>query len=85
MQLNLNSVKYTIVFATIVCVVCSIMVAVSAVALAERQETNRRVYRQRNVLLAAGTIKDGQKVSNDEVIKLFNDSIEPKLVDLETG
>lgn len=85
MQLNLNSVKYTIIFATIVCVVCSIMVAVSAVALAERQETNRKVYRQRNVLQAAGIIKDGQKVSNEEVIELFNESIEPKLVNLETG
>ena len=83
--MQLNSVKYTIFFATIICVVCSIMVAVSAVALAERQGTNRKVYKQRNVLLAAGIIKDGQKVSNEEVIKLFNENIEMKLVDLKTG
>lgn len=85
MPLNRNSVKYTIIFATIICVACSIMVAVSAVALAERQETNRKVYKQRNVLLAAGIINDGQKVSNAEVIKLFGENIQPKLIDLKTG
>jgi Na+-transporting NADH:ubiquinone oxidoreductase subunit C len=83
--MQLNSVKYTIFFATIICTVCSIMVAVSAVALAARQETNRKVYKQRNVLMAAGIIKDGQKVSNQEVIKVFNENIEMKLVDLKTG
>lgn len=83
--MQLNSVKYTIVFSAIVCISCSVLVAVSAVALAERQETNRRVYRQRNVLMAAGIVKDGQNVSNQEVIKLYNENIEPKLIDLETG
>lgn len=83
--MQLNSVKYTIIFATVVCVVCSTLVAASAVALAERQEINRKVYKQRNVLLAAGIIKDGQKVSNEEVIRLFNENIEVKLVDLATG
>lgn len=83
--MQLNSVKYTVMFAAIVCMACSIMVAVSAVALAERQETNRKVYKQRNVLMAAGIIKDGQRVSNAEVIKLFKENIEPKLVNLKTG
>jgi len=83
--MQLNSVKYTIFFSAIVCIVCSIMVAASAVALAERQETNRKVYKQRNVLLAAGIIKDGQKVPNQDVIKLFSENIEMKLVDLKTG
>ena len=83
--MQLNSTKYTIFFATVVCVVCSIMVAVSAVALAERQEINRKVYRQRNVLMAAGIIKDGQRVSNADVIKLFNDNIKVRLVELKTG
>ena len=83
--MQLNSVKYTVIFATIVCVACSVLVAVSAVALADRQETNRRVYKQRNVLLAAGIVKDGQKVSNEEVTKLFGENIVPKLLDLKTG
>ncbi|NUM54337.1 MAG: Na(+)-translocating NADH-quinone reductase subunit C [Candidatus Hydrogenedentes bacterium] len=83
--MQLNSVKYTIMFAAIVCIACSIMVAVSAVALAERQELNRKVYKQRNVLMAAGIIKDGEKVSNQDVVKLFDENTEMKLVDLKTG
>ncbi|MDZ4858656.1 MAG: Na(+)-translocating NADH-quinone reductase subunit C [Candidatus Hydrogenedentes bacterium] len=80
-----NSVKFTLIFATIVCVCCSVLVATSAVVLADRQESNRKIYKQRNVLLAAGIIKDGQDVSNNEVSELFTDAIEVRLVDLETG
>ncbi|GMU92106.1 MAG: hypothetical protein AMXMBFR4_11640 [Candidatus Hydrogenedentota bacterium] len=83
--MQLNSTKYTIVFISMVCVACSLMVATSAVVLASRQEINRKVYRQKNVLLAAGLIQDGQPVSNQDVIRIFNENIRVKLVDLETG
>jgi len=80
-----NSVQYTIIFAGLVCIFCSVLVATSAVVLADRQEANKRIYKQRNVLLAAGIIKDGQKVSNAEVATLFDENIEVKLVDLKSG
>ncbi|HEX4885433.1 MAG TPA: Na(+)-translocating NADH-quinone reductase subunit C, partial [Casimicrobiaceae bacterium] len=54
---RLESTRYTVLFAAAVCVVCALVVAVSAVALADRQEANARLYRQKNVLLAAGLAK----------------------------
>ena len=49
-----QSTRYTIGFAAAICVVCALLVAASAVGLRERQETNQLLYRQKNVLLAAG-------------------------------
>jgi len=72
-------------FATLICVICSVLVAASAVVLAPRQALNRAAYRQKNILLAVGVIKVGQKISNDEVAKLFGENIQTKLVDLITG
>lgn len=80
-----NSTIYTIGFATLICVFCSVLVAASAVILAPRQNLNRAAYKQKNVLLAAGIVKDGQKVSNADVAKLFDENIQMKVVDLKTG
>jgi Na+-transporting NADH:ubiquinone oxidoreductase subunit C len=82
---QLDSTRYTVVFATVVCVVCAFVVAVSAVGLAERQETNARLYRQKNVLLAAGLVKPGDDVPADELLKIFERSIDVGLIDLRTG
>ena len=57
---KLDSTRYTFVFATIVCVVCALLVAVSAVGLHEKQENNALLYRQKNVLLAAGLVKPAE-------------------------
>ena len=60
---KLDSTRYTFLFATIVCVVCALLVAVSAVGLHEQQETNALLYRQKNVLLAAGLVKPDEDLS----------------------
>jgi len=80
-----DSTLYTILFSIVMCVACSILVAVSAVGLASRQAANKAAYRQKNVLLAAGLIKDGQPISNTEVAKMFDEKVQVKLVNLETG
>jgi len=82
---NLDSTRYTFAFATIVCVVCALLVAVSAVGLHEQQEINALLYRQKNVLLAAGLVKPGEDVPAREVLKIFDDNIRVRLVDLSTG
>jgi Na+-transporting NADH:ubiquinone oxidoreductase subunit C len=82
---KLESTRYTILFATAVCVVCALVVAVSAVGLAERQETNARLYRQKNVLLAAGLLKPGDDPPAAEILKIFDQSIDVGLIDLATG
>jgi Na+-transporting NADH:ubiquinone oxidoreductase subunit C len=80
-----QSTRYTVAFAAAVCVVCAALVAVSAVGLRERQETNQLLYRQKNVLLAAGLVKPGDDPSAAEILKIFNASIETRLIDLKTG
>jgi len=82
---KLESTRYTILFAAAVCVVCALVVAVSAVGLAERQETNARLYRQKNVLLAAGLLTAGDDPPAAELLKIFDESIDVGLIDLATG
>ena len=60
-----QSTRYTIGFAAAVCVVCALLVAASAVGLREKQETNQLLYRQKNVLLAAGVVKPGDDLSDN--------------------
>jgi Na+-transporting NADH:ubiquinone oxidoreductase subunit C len=76
-----NSVRYTVAFAAMVCVVCALMVSVAAVVLAPTQEAQARQYMQKNVLLAAGLVHPGQVLSAAEQRELFDRRIEARLVD----
>lgn len=82
---NKDSVKYTVLFATAVCVVCALLVSVAAVVLAPAQDVNARQYMQKNVLLAAGLVKPDQKVSDAELREIYKQSIEVRLVDFASG
>lgn len=78
------SVRYILVFATIVCLVCAIMVSASAVTLRERQLVNEVLEKQRNVLEAAGLVKAGEKVPREQIETLFK-KVKLVVVDLQTG
>jgi Na+-transporting NADH:ubiquinone oxidoreductase subunit C len=82
---KLESTRYTVLFATAVSVVCALLVATAAVGLRERQEVNAQLYKQKNVLLAAGLIQPGESVSRDEVLAIFDKRIRVRGVDLQTG
>jgi Na+-transporting NADH:ubiquinone oxidoreductase subunit C len=82
---KLDSTRYTILFATAVCVVCALVVAVSAVGLAGRQEENARLYRQKNVLLAAGILGPDEQPGPAELLRIFDEHIDVGLIDLATG
>jgi Na+-transporting NADH:ubiquinone oxidoreductase subunit C len=82
---RVNSVPYTIAFTAAVCVVCSLLVAASAVLLKDRQRANEFLYLQKNVLQATGLLKPGEEISDREVQELFARRIEARLVNLETG
>jgi Na+-transporting NADH:ubiquinone oxidoreductase subunit C len=79
------STGYIFMFAAAVCLVCSVFVAGSAVALKERQEENKVLDRQKNVLNVAGLMKPGESIDAAEVAKRFDSNIVAKIVDLETG
>jgi len=76
---------YVVGFATAVCLVCSIVVSTSAVVLRERQDRNKVLDRQTQVLVVAGLLEEGQKATPEEVERLFEENIQTRLVDLATG
>ena len=67
----------------VLCLVCSIVVAGSAVGLKPLQQEQRALDKQRNILAVAGLMQDG--MSADEVAKIFAERISSRLVDLKTG
>ena len=69
----------TFVVALTVALLCSLMVSLTAVGLADRQQENRDVDLMKNVLVAAGMYEPGV-----DVAAAFGE-IELKIVDLETG
>lgn len=84
-SLDINSPRYTIAFAAVVCVLCAALVSVTAVSLQPRQAANARLYMEKNVLVAAGLVQHGQSVSRREVEEFFKRDIRARLVNLATG
>lgn len=82
---NINSTRYTILFATTVCVVCAALVATAAVSLKPAQVANARLYMEKNVLVAAGLAEHGQAMTVPEVQAVFDRAIQARLVDSATG
>ena len=82
---RLDSTRYTVLFAAGVSVVCALMVATAAVGLRDRQEVNAVLYKQKNVLLAAGLAKPGQTLSAADVQRIFDQRISVRAVELKTG
>ena len=76
---------YVVGFATAVCLVCSIVVSTSAVALRDRQDRNKVLDRQTQVLVVAGLLEEGQKASAEDVEALFEENIQTRVVNLDTG
>ncbi|RMH03871.1 MAG: NADH:ubiquinone reductase (Na(+)-transporting) subunit C [Planctomycetota bacterium] len=76
--------KYIVGFALVVCLVCSLVVSLFAVGLGERQDANKRLDLQTNILAVAGLIEEGQHPSPAEVAKMF-ESISADLYDRRTG
>jgi len=84
-----DSVGYTILVASVLCVVCSLAVSAAAVALRPYQEQNKILDRQRNILDAAGLAmgefgRSAPELSKEQIDELYS-RVSEKLVDLETG
>jgi Na+-transporting NADH:ubiquinone oxidoreductase subunit C len=79
-----NGTIYTIGFAAAVCLVCSVFVSLSAVMLKDRQEINKEIDRQKNVLKAAGMISAEENPSIEDVALKFK-SIKTVVVNLKSG
>jgi Na+-transporting NADH:ubiquinone oxidoreductase subunit C len=80
-----HSNAYIIGFAAAVCLVCSIVVSSASVALRPRQVINKELDRQKQVLLVAGLLAPDESADGAQIKRLFEESIEPRAVDLATG
>lgn len=79
-----DSISHTLLVATVLCIVCSVLVAGAAVGLRSRQEANKEQDQKKNVLIAAG-LYDEEKQASNVVDAIFDSSITRVLIDLETG
>jgi len=84
-----DSLSYTVMVATILCVVCSLAVSAAAVALRPIQEANERLDQQKNILDAAGLPisefgKPAKDLTKDEIADLYT-WVSEEMVDLATG
>lgn len=78
-----HSNAYIVGFAGAVCIFCSIFVAGSAVGLKDRQEANKVLDRQKNVLAVAGKLPDDPSAEN--VRAAFEGNMRARVVDMDTG
>lgn len=69
-----DSIK-SILFALVLCLVCSITLTGASVGLRKFQRQNIRIDRQLNVLKSVGLVKGGQKFSDEEIDQLFSEHI----------
>ncbi len=80
----MKSARYILGFAAAVCLVCSVLVSGSAIALRERQAENAERERRRNVLVASGLAGAGEDLSETDLAERFA-SVRAVVVDLATG
>lgn len=78
-----DSIGKTLLVVLVLCLVCSIVVAGSAVGLKPRQQEQRALDKQRNILAVAGLMQDN--MSADAVAEVYAARVTPRLVDLKSG
>jgi Na+-transporting NADH:ubiquinone oxidoreductase subunit C len=78
-----ESTARTLAVALLVCLVCSVFVAGAAVALKPTQVENRLLDKQRSILAIAGLGDPGMSAA--QVKTLFDERINARIVDLESG
>lgn len=76
---NKESMSKVLTVAISLCLVCSVVVSSAAVLLRDAQEANKSLDKKRNILAAAGLLKEG--VSVEEQFK----SVDVKAIDFDTG
>lgn len=78
-----GSTRKTLLVALCLCVVCSIVVSSAAVILKPRQDANRLLDRNKNILTAAGMFD--ADVDGDSVVPERFAEFETRVINLETG
>jgi Na+-transporting NADH:ubiquinone oxidoreductase subunit C len=79
MSANNDSIKKTVLVSVLLCLVCSIIVAGSAVSLKPIQVKNKLEDKKKNILAAAGLLVE------DKTIDEQFEQVQTRIVNLETG
>lgn len=66
----------TILFATVLCLVCSLLLTAASTGLNAFQQENARVDRQKNILQAVGVVAPGRTYPADEIKALYQSAIQ---------
>ncbi|MFV8756967.1 NADH:ubiquinone reductase (Na(+)-transporting) subunit C, partial [Yersinia enterocolitica] len=80
---NNDSIGKTLLVVIVLCLVCSVIVAGAAVGLKAKQQEQRLLDKQRNILAVAGLLQP--RMPAEEVQSEFAQRIEPRLLDLQSG
>jgi Na+-transporting NADH:ubiquinone oxidoreductase subunit C len=80
---NRNSASYTLIFTFAVCAVCSVVVAGTFAALAERQKADAAVARMLDILRLTELAGTDEELDRDEIFSRFR-AIRPRAVNMET-
>jgi Na+-transporting NADH:ubiquinone oxidoreductase subunit C len=86
---DVNKSSYTIVFATVSCVICSVLLSGASVLLKDLQDKNKKIDQQRNVLMAANLA--GPDTSAEDIEQWFakneegHSDIKTIVINTETG
>lgn len=76
---NNDTISKTIIVATLLCVVCSVVVSTAAVMLKPAQVANKQLDFKRNILAAADMLQAGVDI-NEQF-----EAVDVRLIDFETG
>jgi Na+-transporting NADH:ubiquinone oxidoreductase subunit C len=71
----------SIIFAALLCVVCSLLLTAASTGLKAFQQRNMEADRQKNILLAMGLIKGGDKLDQGQLQSLYKTSVQSVWVD----
>lgn len=78
-----DGIGKTLLVVLLLCLVCSVVVAGSAVGLKPKQQEQKRLDVQRNILDVAGLLQP--EMQAEQVKSLFSQRFEPRLLDLNSG
>ncbi|MBE8232887.1 MAG: Na(+)-translocating NADH-quinone reductase subunit C [Endozoicomonadaceae bacterium] len=69
----------------LLCLVCSVLVSVTAVSLKTRQDANKQLEMEKNILAVSDLVEDPENLTRDQVVSIAKKSLTPRLIELKTG
>jgi len=76
-------VRNTFIFATFVCVVCSLLLAIAATRLRPRQNYNVEIDQKQNILLALGFIQGETKYTSSTIESMYSEKVQEFVIDTQ--